>query len=142
MHCAAKQQHKLTKALVHHLGGSLLSVRFTSRPPTPAILLTHLAQPPHASLLQYDELVATRRALALSPHDLRGRVMCKGKAKLATSGHDAERHQRSLSEQDSAHLLCLSRTDCGLRLLARSCKSQSSSSLCQDRQFRRVGAAH
>eukprot|EP00966_Prymnesium_polylepis_P190728 4420466-Prymnesium_polylepis.1 len=57
-----------------------------------------LAHPRQASPLQYDELVATSRALFLSPNDLRGRIMLKGKAKLAASGFTAEIRKSSLGE--------------------------------------------
>jgi len=54
MHCSRTQQHKLAKMLVKHLG---------------------------AKLLTYDELCVTGRASTLSPHDLSGRVLAKGKIK-------------------------------------------------------------
>ena len=41
-------------------------------------ILSHGAFP-----LQYDELVATGRATALSPHDLKRRVLIKGKVRIA-----------------------------------------------------------
>jgi len=54
MHCTAKQQHKIGKLLIAHLG---------------------------SYLLPYEELLETGRAAELSPLDLQGRVMVKGKVK-------------------------------------------------------------
>mmetsp|Transcript_18234 Transcript_18234/g.49267 ORF Transcript_18234/g.49267 Transcript_18234/m.49267 type:complete len:614 (+) Transcript_18234:1-1842(+) len=54
MHCKCRQQNRLAKLMVAHFD---------------------------SNLLQYDELVATGRAAALSPYDLRCRVLVKGKVK-------------------------------------------------------------
>jgi len=54
MHCKCRQQNRLAKLMVAHFD---------------------------SNLLQYDELVTTGRAAALSPYDLRCRVLVKGKVK-------------------------------------------------------------
>jgi len=59
MHCSPRQQNRLAKMMVEHIGSALLT---------------------------YDELVATHRAASLSPTDLGRRVLVKGKVKELEKG--------------------------------------------------------
>jgi len=59
MHCCQQQQHRIAAFLVHHLGSKLMT---------------------------YQELRNTGRASVLSPEELRGRAIVKGKVKLKIGG--------------------------------------------------------
>jgi hypothetical protein len=86
MHCAPKQQHTLARMLVTHLGDALLSVGSFQH--ACCVLVAILSD--FRLYTQYDELVATKRAVLLSPIELRQRFMLKGKVNLVpmrASGH-------------------------------------------------------
>ena len=70
MHCSAPQQHQIASLLTMYLGEVLLS---------------------------YDELVDTGRAALLSPLDLKGRVLLKGKVKELSKYRPEEKALRRSS---------------------------------------------
>eukprot|EP00966_Prymnesium_polylepis_P254375 5878557-Prymnesium_polylepis.1 len=83
MHCKCRQQNRLAKLMVAHFDSNLLQVLAAPRALAATRMLcaslTHNVPSPPCR--QYDELVATGRAAALSPYDLRCRVLVKGKVK-------------------------------------------------------------
>eukprot|EP00966_Prymnesium_polylepis_P236052 5459160-Prymnesium_polylepis.1 len=88
--------------LVEHIDKHLMGVRAAAdNSPTPKDSpapklpsLTSAGVPFDCVLRQYDELVATGRALFLSPTDLVRRVLVKGKVKLPKKGRDSSASKR------------------------------------------------
>jgi hypothetical protein len=109
MHASPKQQHRLALAMVEHFGDTLLQVRlagaFRGRVPTfeTSFSLPSICPVPHCLSLdlicivpQHAELVATGRAILLSPLELAYRVLVKGKAKVSEKKRKNSEHRREV----------------------------------------------